>query len=313
MDRASAFSDDETIQLLKTRYVPIGVSVTELKKSQDTAGDFFRKIIDQRAEPRHSKQGYYICSPDGALIKGWMYPRPDDGTMKRYLRDALKTYQPPKQVEPLDERKVDRQCNPQTPDGTIVVDVFSKITRAKWGPSPAERCTMVREVVGHDRLWITKAEGQAIVRGGFPDSLLERIIRFHLVDNTRGVPARWKQEEVEQVRITLTPEKGRARVEAHARMKAGDERGYETALFGTIETKGDSIARFDLVARGEHWAKDVHAGEVPIGKCTLAIAFSLAPAAEDVRVPPLYTYDLADYMRTDKLRVTELRRKPNGE
>ena len=45
-------------------------SLTEMLKARGPAGDLFRKVVNQRAEPKHSKQGYYICTPDGNLIKG---------------------------------------------------------------------------------------------------------------------------------------------------------------------------------------------------------------------------------------------------
>ena len=88
VDRASTFADDEILELLRKNFVAFAPSLTEILKSRDSAGDFFRKVVHQRPEPRHTKQGYYICSPDGKLLKGWMYPRPDDGTMKRYLKEV---------------------------------------------------------------------------------------------------------------------------------------------------------------------------------------------------------------------------------
>ena len=89
VDRASAFNDDETLELLRSKFVAYAPSVTEMIKAKGPAGDLFRKVVNQRPEPRHTKQGYYVCTPDGTLLKGWMYPRPDDGTMKRYLKEVL--------------------------------------------------------------------------------------------------------------------------------------------------------------------------------------------------------------------------------
>src|SRR6185436_3599206 len=158
VDRASTFADDETLELLRKNYIAFAPSLTEILKSRDSAGDFFRKVVNQRAEPRHSKQGYYICSPDGTLIKGWMYPRPDDGTMKRYLKEALAAYRSPQQVEALDQTKVDRYANPLLPEGAAVAEVFTKLVDAAWQPTNLERFSLIRGAVGRDRFWITKAE-----------------------------------------------------------------------------------------------------------------------------------------------------------
>jgi hypothetical protein len=79
----AALADDEALQLIRSRSVPVALNLTEAIKSRDPEGDYFRRIVDQRAEPAHSKQGFYVCSPDGTLLEGWMYPRPEPGEAAR--------------------------------------------------------------------------------------------------------------------------------------------------------------------------------------------------------------------------------------
>jgi hypothetical protein len=306
----STFADDETLELLRTRYIPFAPSVTELIKARDPAGDFFRRVSDQRAEPKHTKQGYYVCSPDGTLLKGWMYPRPDDGTMKRYLKEVLEAYQAPKQVEPLDASKADRHANPQPPPGAVVVEVFAKLIEAQWRDTNVARLSMIRDAIGRDRLWITKAEVQEILRNSMPDSLAERMIRFHLVDNTRGVPSSWRRGDLKEWQVKMTRENGRLELEGSVHLEEAEDRRYDAKLLGTIETKGEAITRFDLLVRGVHSAKKTHVGELPIGDTNLAVAFALSAPGESSRVPPLYSYDLGSYLKVDNLRVTELRCPP---
>jgi hypothetical protein len=310
VDRASTFADDETLELLRKNYIAFAPSLTEILKSRDSAGDFFRKVANQRPEPKHSKQGYYICSPDGTLIKGWMYPRPDDGTMKRYLKEALAGYQSPKQVEKLDEIKVDRYANPHPPDGARVADVFTRLTDAKWQPTNLERFSLIRGALGRDRLWITRVEIQELAKGSIADSLLERLIRFHLVDNTRGVPAAWPRGDLKELQIKATRINGALRVEGSLLLEESNNRRYEAKIEGTIELKGEAISRFDLLVQGSHTARKADVGEIPLGAATLAVAFTLAEPGEGARVPPLYTWH-GDYLKTDKLRVSELRKSSN--
>ena len=306
VDRASAFSDDETLDLLRKHYIAFAPSLTEILKSRDSAGDFFRKVVNQRPEPKHSKQGYYICSPDGTLLKGWMYPRPDDGTMKRYLRDALASYQSPKEVEALDRSRVDRYANPEPPAGAQVVEVFTKLLDAKWQPTNLERFSLIRGALGRDRLWILKAEIQELARGTMPDSLLERMIRYHFVDNTRGVPSMWQRADVKELQFKTGPQDGSIRVEGSLRLEEPNNRRFEARFEGTIALKDETVSRFDLVVLGTHSSKRPDVGEVPTGDATLAVAFSLAAPGEGTRVPPLYTWH-GDYLKTDRLRVTEIR------
>jgi hypothetical protein len=310
VDRASAFSDDETLELLRTKYIAFAPSLTELLKSRDSAGDFFRKVVAQRAEPKHTKQGYYICSPDGTLIKGWMYPRPDDGTMKRNLKQALAGYQAPKEIPALDTTKIDRYANPPVPEGAVVAAVFTRLLDAKWESTSLQRFEMIRGATGRDRFWITRAERQELEKGTLPDSLLERMIRFHLVDNTRGVPAMWQKGDLKELRIKVTPQSGSLRIDGSVRLEEGGNRRFEAKLEGVVEIKKETISRFDVLVQGTHSARRPDVGEVPTGSASLAIAFTLLGPDEDPRVPPLYTWN-GEYLRTDRLRVSELRAASN--
>jgi hypothetical protein len=308
VDRASTFADDEVLELLRKHYVAFAPSLTELLKARDSAGDFFRKVVNQRPEPKHSKQGYYICAPDGTLLKGWMYPRPDDGTMKRFLKEALQAYQPPKSVDPLDRTKVDRNANPQPPEGGLVLEVSAKLLEAHWNPTSLVRFQIIRESIGRDRLWVTRPEVQELLRGSVPDSLLERLIRFHLVDNTRGVPAAWQSGDLKGLKLTVVPEGGKLGLEGGLQLEEANHRRYEARVKGVIETKGEAVTRFDLLVHGSHTAAKAGVGEVPIGTSTLAVAFCLAEPGESSRVPPLYSWLQGEYLKSASLRVSDLRR-----
>jgi len=305
VDRASTFADEETLALLRKGYIAFAPSVTEILKSRDPAGDFFRKVATQRPEPKHTKQGYYICSPDGTLLKGWMYPRPDDGTMKRYLKEAMEKYQAPTEVAAIDAGRPDRFA-PQPPDGAVVAEVYTKLLEANWQKVNLARFELIRGAIGRDRLWITKAEVQELSKNVFPDSLLERLIRYNFVDNTHGVPAAWRGADIKELTIKVSPDQGKLKIDGSVRLDDGGNRHYDAKLEGFVELKGGTLTRFDLVAHGVLTAQKTAVGEVPIGDTTFAAAFTLAGDADSRRVPPLFTFDGA-YLRTDKLRVSELR------
>jgi hypothetical protein len=308
VDRESTFADEETLALLRKNYIAFAPSLTEILKARDSAGDFFRKVVNQRPEPRHSKQGYYICSPDGTLLKGWMYPRPDDGTMKRYLKEVSQAYQAPKDVEPLDQTKVDRYANPLPPEGGLVLEVYAKLLEATWQPTNLARFQMIRDAVGRDRMWVTKAEVQELMRGSLPDSMLERLIRFHLVDNTRGVHVRWQPGDLKSLHIKAGNEAGKIVFEGDLALEEAGNRRYDAKLKGVIETRNNAVTRFDVLVRGTHSALKTGLGELPIGASTLAVAFSLAEAGEHRRVPPLYSWLQGEYLNTANLRVSGFRR-----
>jgi hypothetical protein len=306
VDRASTFADDETLELLRKGFIAFAPSLTEILKSRDQAGDFFRKVVNQRQEPKHSKQGYYICSPDGTLLKGWMYPRPDDGTMKRYLREAMEKYQAPREVAAIDAGRPDRFA-PQAPAGAAVIEVYTKLLEANWQRTKIERLEKIRGAVGRDRLWILSSEIKELAKNGVPDSLLERLIRFHLVDNTRGVPHHWSPGDLKELTLKSARDNGTLKVEGRLRLDSGGERRYDATLEGFIEVKGEELTRFDVVVHGIHFARKAEVGEVPIGDATFAAAFTMSSDAESRRVPPLFSWDVQQYLHSDALRVSSLR------
>jgi len=307
VDRASTFANEETLELIRKGFIAFAPSLTEILKSRDPAGDFFRKVVNQRPEPKHTKQGYYICSPDGTLLKGWMYPRPDDGTMKRYLKEAMEKYQAPTDVAAIDAGRPDRFA-PQPPAGAAVAEVYTKLLEANWQKTNLERFEKIRGAIGRDRLWITKAEIQDLSKNSFPDSLLERLIRYNLVDNTRGVPSVWKSPDIKELTVKVVPEAGTLRIEGSLKLDDGGNRHYDAKLEGFVAVKGETLTRFDLVAHGVHLQKRTALGEVPIGDTTFAVAFTLASDADSKTVPPLFTFD-GGYLRAVG-RVSELRNTP---
>ena len=307
VDRASTFADDEVLDLLRKKYVAFAPSLSVMLRARDPAGDFFRKVVNQRPEPKHTKQGYYICSPDGTLLKGWMYPRPDDGTMKRFLKEAAQAYQPPKDVEPLDNAKVDRWANPVPPEGGLVLEVSAKLLEAKWQPTNLARYQMIRSAIGRDRMWVTRAEVQELVRGSLPDSLVERMIRFHLVDNTRGVHVAWQPGDLKSLHLKVGAESGKISFEGDLNLQEAGNRRYDAKVKGFIETRGNAVTRLDVLVRGVHGAATTRLGELPLGDSTLAVAFTLAEPGEHSRVPPLYSIQ-GEYLKATGSRVSELRR-----
>ena len=71
LDRASTFSDERVIELLKTRFVPVALDVWYEERRADPAGDLYRKIVFQRegTSPEKTTQGFYICASDGRLLQ----------------------------------------------------------------------------------------------------------------------------------------------------------------------------------------------------------------------------------------------------
>jgi len=117
----------------------------------------------------------------------------------------------------------------------------------------------------------------------------------------------WQKGDLKALQIKTTRQNDTLHVDGTVRLEEADNRRFEAKIEGKIELKGETLTRFDLVVKGSHSARKPDVGEVPKGSATLAIAFALLPAGDDPRIPPLYTWH-GDYLKTDKLRVSELRK-----
>src|SRR5262249_54385847 len=146
-----------------------------------------------------------------------------------------------------------------------------------------------------DHLWLTRDEGQALVprnahkgdRITLPPAVAERILRFHLVDNTRGEPPHWEREQIRSRDLTLTveevtPARVRLRLEGSALLATDPQpdragRGYGVHLLGYVEGDPNQqrLARFDLVALGGHWGQGTYTRGARPGRTPLGIAFEL--------------------------------------
>lgn len=292
LDRASTFADDEVIALLQQRFIPVAANASHQDWIPDAESKFYRQVVYQRAGIHKgvTSQGFYIFSPDGKLINGWN--NRDTDKVKRLLKAALVNYHGPAQVEPVSATQ-GRNFSRVLPAGGRVVDVYSKITDAKW-PTAKEQWeesffATFRTSVGRDHLWITQEEMAALTRGTMPDSLTRRIALYHLIDNTRGEPPMWQDAELRAAKITATREGGKLRLVGDVEAAtANKDRSYHMKLLGYVETKGDSLVRFDLVARGQFRGHGQYtATSAPVGNFTLAIAFTLADQTnEAAKVPP---------------------------
>jgi hypothetical protein len=298
MGRASIFSDDEVIDLLRTRIVPVAVDEWYHVRRKDPEGDFYRSVVYQREglDPKEDRttQGLYLFTPDGKLLRGWNHHDPDRA--RRFLRSALADYRPPESPQLADTK--DPRFVRSPGEGGVIADVFTRVLEADWPPPRDDRQSIMRSATGRDHLWLRKDEAEALAAGQLPASVTRRIALYHLVDNTRGEPPMWREREVRKSEWRLVPAgaEGAYRLEGevHLETEKGD-RAHEASLLGRIESREGKLTRFDVVARGKFRGEGRYTRGAPPGEFTLGIAFRLAADGEASRVPPQGARDFAGY------------------
>jgi hypothetical protein len=273
------FQDDEVVKTISTRFVPVAVDQHIHRKLKDAEGELFARVLRQAGRGLDGySQGVYLFTADGKLLA--FSNTADAGQVRRLMDSALKKFAPA-EVAGVEEVKA-APVLPEPPQGGLVVAVATKVM---GGYDPQDKSTeRFRNSVGRDHLWLRPDEAAALARGELPDSVQRRLVRYHLIDNTRGEPSMWREDEVRKLDLSLRD--GRISGTVHLETKAGD-RGYQADLLGFVEVRDGKVVRLDLVFRGQFWGESAFARGAPKGKFPLVVTFALVEgkAAAD-RIPP---------------------------
>ena len=273
--------------MLKTRFVPVAIDQAYQRRQKDTEGDFYRRIAGQgpRSNFNSTTQGFYIATAGGKLLlyNNNRNPERVARLMGEKLAEFEKLGADQAEVAAIEAVSIDEKYNPKPPAGGLVVRVHAKVLDG-YEPTTDNWKAIFQSALSRDNLWISKSEHEALARGEVPRSLQLRIARYHLVDNTRGEPPMWREEEVRDLSIELSDGTLTGRV--HLETK-DSQRGYQAALRGEVETKDGEVTRFDVVALGNFRGDDPYTRGAPEGKFPLAISFTLADGSDVAdAVPP---------------------------
>jgi hypothetical protein len=180
------------------------------------------------------------------------------------------------------------------PAGTTIVTVTSKVLGG-YVKVDGRNVEMHAASLGRDHLWIRGDEVAALAKGSVPTSLTQRLVRYHLIDNTRGEPPFWRSAELRKAKLELKDGRLNGRVELRSTDGA---RKYVAELFGQLVTDGGKLTRFDLVASGEFQGESRYTRGAPPGNYPFAVSFRLTvpTCAADRVIPGGARGNLAGYL-----------------
>jgi hypothetical protein len=313
--------------MAREAYVAVAGDDWYERRREDAEGRFFRGVADQgprKGEGGSTRQGIYCLTADGQLLV-YKNAGQDPGVMRDVLRQGLELWNKlpdsrrrPGAVEVADQGKIDTRYTRTPPAGGLIVNVYTRILDNKDEDLCRGTCkTLGGERAARDHLWLTADEWKPLVPAGtrkgdrvpVPPAVAERILRFHLIDNTRGEPPMWGHDDIRKQELTLIVTEAtdlgiKLRLEGAALLAtAADQdkadRGFDARLLGYIhyDAVKQAIDRFDVVAVGEHWGEGHFTGGARPGRRPLGIAFELAAGdtAAD-RVPPQAARELDVYL-----------------
>jgi len=277
LDRASTFADQGILALLQDRFVSVAIDQWYTRRQQDTEGEFWRKIAGQgpRSDFRQTQQGLYVAGADGRLLGYTNHRGPE--RVRGLLEQAARDYSPPTDLQPLERLTTDAKYKAALPAGAIVVRVRARVDGG-YAPTDDRWESLFQSAVSRDNLWVTAEEQVALAGGTVPETLALRMLRFHLVDNTRGEPPVWTREDVRQWSLTLVD--GQLSGTAHLETADG-LRGYQATLKGELAWGPDQrLQQFHVWVEGQFWGSRPFTRDPPPGKFPLVIAFSLADGSD---------------------------------
>ena len=316
--------------MAKEEFVPVAGDDWYQRRRQDAEGEFFRKVAQQgprKGAGDSTRQGIYVFTAAGKLL-GYRNHE-DAGVMRGVLQQALADFKklPAQERQPgaikiEDRPRLDAAYSREPPQGGLIVNVYARILDKD---AKGEFCHGTCQFVGgerssHDHLWLTEEDWKALIPAtakpgdtvSMPPRVLLRLLRFHLVDNTRGEPNFWGRREVRaraiQLTVTeVTPKSLTLELSGSAVLATDADldkakRGYDVALRGTIRYDRDKkvIDRFEGVALGQHWGAGTYTGGARPGRTPLGIAFDLARGDSPMdQVPPQGARDWKTYLQAD--------------
>jgi hypothetical protein len=276
----SILSEPGIVRTLKTRFVVVAVDQHVQRRRKDAEGMVFAGILKQAGRGLDGySQGFYIFTPAGKLLE--FANTLSRERMKTMLAAALKKFDPSVPVPKIEKGPKDARLRYQAPEGGLVLSVQAKVLGG-YGKIRANGA-IYEKALGNDHLWIRKDEANQLAQGILPKSVKVRLVRFHLVDNTRGEPPFWKEEEIKRLDMTLA--KGKLSGEVHLETKAGD-RGFRARLLGVVDVKEGKVTRWDVVAKGKFWGEGHYTRSAPKGKFPFAVAFTLSNGKGNERLIP---------------------------
>jgi hypothetical protein len=324
--RESVFAHPEIIRLATAEYVAVAADDWYQRRRGDAEGEFFRQVANQgprKGAGGATRQGVYCLTASGKLLTYRNHHDPD--VMLSELRKGLaawkglpETERKPGAVEVPPQRAsdLDKTYHRAPPPGALIVNVY---TRALERDAEGKYIICSGGKTGYegfgtalDHLWVTAEECRRLVAQAtnegktfpLPDTLARRMVRFHLVDNTRGEPDYWPNCSWDLVCRVLETDPLRLELQGSALLTtdadpAAARRGYDVAILGklTYDQARQTFTRFDIVALGDHWGEGTYTRRARPGKTPLGVAFELGdPANPRDRIPPQAARNASQYL-----------------
>ena len=293
------------MQKLAAEFVVAADACDRMQKEfcQDEDALLFRKFAKERTLKKGNRggaQGHYAVAPSGELLAA--SSSADPKVLVEMMKQGLAKWA----TLPREQRLLPKSPDPTAaenwrgkeklyPDDGLVLRVVARDrTRERWPDSNL------------DYAWFRKDEARTLLpaelkkgaKHNVPRELVQRLARFHLLDNVHALNYTFfPKEAIEKARLTSTVVQVEGDLvslsfegETRASMVSPKIIGYEPKLLGraTFNLKEQKFVSFELLAVGLRWG---------LGNCNqrhnpapalMGIVFTLAGDSQAERLPPAF-------------------------
>jgi hypothetical protein len=310
------------VKELTAKFIPAADEVGRLQSGRDAECQLFQKVAEQghyagRTRPSSTRQGTYATTADGTFLASRNNNNPRYVAGK--LREALEKWDRLKAEgrkfageDPLDLTKLNR-ADRFFPEGGLVLKVNTRDL-----PRDPPQQGRWADAWNQDFAWFTREEARRFLpaelepgrKHEVPRPLVERLARFHLLDNVRGqtspFPAQAIQDATLTSRVTAVDgdvvslqlegrtkavQKGDWSIRGYRDMNrpGAQERGLEMRLLGSarFDRKQGRFVGFEVVAVGTRWGGTQYNGRGnDLAPAPFGSVLSLAGESRAERVAP---------------------------
>ena len=270
---------------------------------QDEDALLFRKFAKQRTirqGNRGGAQGHYAVAPSGELLAASSSANP------KVLLEMMKQGLAKWATLPREKRLLPKSPDPKAaenwrrkeklyPDDGLVLRVVARDQKRERWPDSNLDYAWFRKDEARDLL---PAKPKKDAKHDVPRELVQRLARFHLLDNVHALNYTFfPKEAIEKARLTSTVVQVEGDLvslsfegETRTSMVSPKKIGYEPKLLGraTYNLKEQIFVSFELLAVGMRWG---------LGNCNqrnnpapalMGIVFTLAGDSQTERLPPAF-------------------------
>ena len=293
------------MQKLAAEFVVAADACDRMQKEfcQDEDALLFRKFAKQRTLVKGNRggaQGHYAVSPSGELLAA--SSSADPKVLVEMMKQGLAKWATLSREKRLLADSPDPKASENWrlkekmyPDDGLALRVVARDQkRERWPDSNL------------DYAWFRKAEARALLpaepkkgaKHNVPRELVQRLARFHLLDNVHALNYTFfPKEAIEKARLTSTVVAVDGDLvslsfegETRASIISPEKIGYEPKLLGrgTFNLKEQEFTSFELVAVGMRWGLGNCNQRHDAAPALMGIVFTLAGESQAERLPPAF-------------------------